>query len=279
MTRRGVLVASAGAVAVAAGVIVGADKLITDLGGLGGIFGDSGHNIEGSFYSRYRRRVVGYTVGYPQGHGPGSTLPVVIAMHGFRGNHRSAVSGYSPSGAASLANDIHPLAVVTVDGGQGYWHPHPGDDPMSMVTRELIPLLNARGLGIGTRQTAVMGTSMGGYGALIFAEHYPATFAAAAAISPAIFETFSWAHYVNPGAYYDASDFASYDAITHASQLSGQPVRVASGDEDPFHPWVEDFKRALPAPGAVDFSPGGHNGAFFASQTGPSIRFIASHFA
>ena len=169
------------------------------------------------------------------------------------------------------------MAMVTVDGGGGYWHPHPGDDPMGMVLHELVPMLAAKGLGAGPRGLAVMGISMGGYGAVAFAEQYRGRFAAVAAISPAIFESYAWVHYVNPGAYWSAADFARYDAITHTAALAGTPVRIASGDHDPFHPWVEDLVARLPAGAAVTFPPGGHTGEFFASQMGPSLAFLGEH--
>ena len=279
MTRRGLIIGGIVGVASLAVLGVGAGVVVNDVSDVTGAFKDPGTNIEGYFRSRYRRCRVGFTVGYPEGYSPGARLPLVIVMHGYRGDHRGAVAGYSPAGAATLANDVRPLAVVTVDGGQGYWHPHPLDDPMSMVMHELIPMMQHRQLGVGTRRVAVMGTSMGGYGALIFAEHFPDTFAGAAAISPAIFATYDWAHHISPSAYWSPGDFARYDAISHAGSLAGQPVRAASGVSDPFHPWVEDFKRALPAPGIVEFPPGAHTTSFFASQTEPSIRFLASHFS
>jgi S-formylglutathione hydrolase FrmB len=261
------------------GVGVLADLAVGGAEGLAGLFSGPGTNVSGSFWSRFRRRRVGFTIGYPEGSSPGSKLPVAIYLHGFRGDHRSAVSGYSPAGAATLANDVRRIAIATVDGGQGYWHPHPGDDPMSMVIEEFIPLLHRHGVGGSPGRVALLGTSMGGYGAIAMAEHHRGQFAAVGAISPAIFDTYNWAHYVNPGAYWSAADFAQFDAITHAGALSGLPVRVASGTDDPFHPWVADFARVLPAPGYVTFPPGAHTGSFFAGQTGPSVRFVAGHLS
>ena len=47
------------------------------------------------------------------------------------------------------------MALVTADGGTGYWNPHPGDNPQAMLTDELIPLCRRRGLG-----TAGLGPSL-----------------------------------------------------------------------------------------------------------------------
>jgi predicted esterase len=241
-----------------------------------------GVNVSGVFASRYRGCEVGYTVGYPNGHAPGSRLPLVIFLHGFGGSHTRALSGMTPAQAVSLrpgGTTLTPMALVTVDGGGGYWHPHPGDDPMGMVIHELIPMLQARGLGVPPHRIATMGISMGGYGAIIFAEHYPQLFCAVAAISPAIFTTYAWVHYVNPGAYWSAADFARYDALTHVGTLGDIPVRVASGNHDPFHPWVEEFVALLPPGDPVIFPPGGHDGGFFSAQEPPSLAFLSRYLA
>lgn len=242
----------------------------------------SGSNVSGTFYSHFRKRTVGYSVGYPDGHGPGSRLPLIVFLHGFRGTHEHCLAGYSPAEAVSIKSNgqaLTPMALVTVDGGDGYWHPHPHDDPMGMVLHELIPMMQKRGLGVQPHRIATMGISMGGYGAIAFGEHFPRLFTAVAAISPAIFATFNWVHYVNPGAYWGLTDFAKYDVITHAGALRATPVRVASGDRDPFHPWIEQFVARLKPSDSVSFPPGEHNGAFFHSQIAPSVRFLSEHLA
>jgi len=56
------------------------------------------------------------------------------------------------------------LALVSVDGGGLYWNPHPGDDPMSMIVDELIPMCRRLGLGRPPRRTGVIGISMAATG-------------------------------------------------------------------------------------------------------------------
>jgi hypothetical protein len=109
-----------------------------------------GPSFSGAFYSHARGRSVGYTIAYPPGHRPGSALPLVVMLHGFGGNHADALAGMSPAQAVALktgGTPLPPIAMVTVDGGDGYWNPHPGDDPMKMVTGELIPRCQRLGLG------------------------------------------------------------------------------------------------------------------------------------
>ena len=242
-----------------------------------------GPQFSGMFYSAARRTTVAYTIGYPPGHGPGDRLPLVIALHGFGGSHANALSGLSPAGALGLrfaGRPLSPMALVTVDGGGDYWNPHPGDNPQAMLTVELIPLCQRKGL--GTERIGVMGISMGGYGAIALAEKYPGLIRAVAAISPAIWTSYAQARGANAGAFASAADFASDDALTHAASLTRTPVRVASGVDDPFYPGVQAFVRALPdnpggVPAELSFGQGCHTGPFFTAQEPPSLAFLARH--
>jgi enterochelin esterase-like enzyme len=244
--------------------------------------GAPGPSLSGTFHSAARRRTVGYTIAWPPGHRPGDELPLVVMLHGYGGNHADALAGISPAQALTLrpgGRPLAPVAMVTVDGGNGYWNPHPDDDPMAMVTGELIPRCRRLGLGRPPRSAATMGISMGGYGALLLAEKYPRLFAAVAAISPAVWASYPQARAANPGAYASAAAFAAADAVTHAAALGRRPVRVASGYADPFRPGVQALARALPAGAVVEFGPGCHDDAFFAAQQPPSLAFLAAHLA
>ena len=245
-------------------------------------YGEVGPEVPGTFHSAARNRNVGYTIGYPPGHRPGDELPLVIMLHGEGGDHASALTGLTPAQAVALRVDgapLKPMALVTVDGGTGYWHAHPGDDPMRMLTGELIPMCRERGLGRTRGQTGVMGISMGGYGALLLAEKHPDLVSAVAAISPAVWTSYVQARAVNARAYASAADFAANDVVTHAAALAGTPVRVASGYGDPFYPGVRALAAVLPRGAVTGFGKGCHDGSFFSAQEPPSLRFLASHIA
>ena len=115
---------------------------------------------------------------------------------------------------------------------------------MAMVTGELIPPCQRLGLGRSPQRISTMGISMDGYGALLSAEKYPALIAAVAAISPAIWTSYTRARNADAGAYASAAAFAANDAVTHAASLAHVPVRVASGYDDPFYPGVQVLARA-----------------------------------
>jgi pimeloyl-ACP methyl ester carboxylesterase len=245
-------------------------------------FSTLGSSTSGSFYSHARNCSVGYTIGFPPGNDPGSPLPLVVMLHGYGGNHTDALAAMSPAQAVALkvhGAPLKPMALVTADGGSGYWNPHPGDNPMAMVIDELIPMCQRLGLGRPPQKIGTMGISMGGYGALLLAEKFPDLISSVAAISPAIWTSYDQARSANPGAYASESDFDSDDAVTHASALRGIPVRVASGNDDPFHPGVVALANALPQGAVVEFSPGCHSGPFFIAAEQPSLAFLASHLA
>jgi enterochelin esterase-like enzyme len=219
-------------------------------------------------------------IAYPPGHRPGSALPLIVALHAFGTSHDHVLSGMSLAQGLALrvnGRPLPPVAIAAVDGGRGYWNPHPGDDPMGMVAGEFVPLCQRRGLGRGHRRIATFGISMGGYGAILLAEKFPRMFGAAAAISPAVWTSYAQARAVNAGAYASARAFAAADVVTHAPALATTAVRVACGLSDPFCPGVRSLARALPKDAVVQISSGCHSSPFFSAQEPPSLAFLAHH--
>lgn len=83
------------------------------------------------------------------------------------------------------------LIAICPDGGQAWWLDQicldfdPQVSPMHWIADQLMPVVESE-FGIAERQTAVLGVSMGGQGALQLAYRYPLKFPVVAAISPAI---------------------------------------------------------------------------------------------
>jgi len=243
-------------------------------------YAPAGPSHTGQFFSARRNRTVGYTIAYPPGHAPGSELALAILLHGFGGNHASGFGSVSMASALAARQDglpLRPFALVSVDGGGLYWNRHPGDDPMAMLVNELIPMCRRLGLGRPPRRTGVIGISMGGYGGLLLAEKHPRLISAVAAISPAVWTTYAQARSANAGAFASRADFVSDDVITHASALTGIPVRIASGTDDPFHPGVVALADAMPKSTVVEITTGCHDDSFFSSQQHPSLAFLGRH--
>jgi pimeloyl-ACP methyl ester carboxylesterase len=241
-------------------------------------FAATGATISGRFYSHARQREVGYSIAYPPHHRPGDHLPLGLFLHAHGGDHRTQIGRLTPAHALA-GNGIAPFALATFDGGNLYWNPHPGDDPMAMIVDEILPLCRDRGLGRRPGTIAALGVSMGGFGALLLAEKHPGLLSSAAAISPAVWTSYAQAAAVDTSAFASAADFTRDDLVTHADALSHLPIRIASGSDDPFHPGVVALARRLGPKANVVLTSGCHDGEFTTSQQHQTLRFLAQHFA
>ena len=225
----------------------------------------------GSFISAARG---GITTNWAIARPPGQTQPLrpVIALHGKGGDAAEVMAGGVEQGLAQAVDaGLPPFAVVAVDGGESYWHHRAtGEDSGAMVLDELIPLLSTQGL--DTTRLALMGWSMGGYGALLLGGRLgPARTAAICAVSPALWLSPGAAA---PGAFDSADDWATH-SVFGLPALADIPIRVDFGDSDPFYTATRQFVAQLPKPPAGGFSPGGHNGAFWSAQLPAELRWIA----
>lgn len=232
--------------------------------------------VSGSFVSRARGgRTVGWSIAYPPGDSSG--LPVALVLHG-RGDDHSAVFGSHAWGrylTAAVAGDLPPFAIAAADGGDhGYWHRRSdGDDAQEMLVSEFIPMLTARGL--ATETIGLAGWSMGGYGAILLAERLSAAKCAVLAVdSPALWTS---AGATAPGAFDDAADYTRNDVFSQRPRLDGIPVRVAIGTSDPFYAATRTFVAGMTERPVTDFSPGGHDLAFWRHSAPHQIAFLGRH--
>jgi predicted esterase len=227
--------------------------------------------VSWSFASRLRLGAqTGWSVIYPGAHP--EPLPVMVALHGLGGSHRSFVDelGIDRFLAAAVHTGVPPFAIATVDGGTTYWHPRPdGEDAGGMVVREFLPLLEQQGL--RTDRLAFHGYSMGGYGALRLAPLVgPRTVRAVAVLSPAIWQ---------PGSGYSSSGFSSdeeYDRYTvfgRQRDLDRMPVRLDCGKEDPFCPSDEAYVAGFRRPVTSTFTDGAHDPAYWTRMMPGQLRF------
>jgi len=238
-----------------------------------------GPTVTGDFRSARRRRQVSFAISYPPGYADGARLPVCLALHGFGGDGRQAVSsgGYPQFIAGAVRDGAAPFALVGPDGGGGYWHPHASDDPLGMLVEDLLPVLAQRGL--DTDRLAVAGWSMGGYGALLCGLTWPGRFRAIVATSPAVFHSFADAHKVNPGAFDSPDEWRRFDVTARAKEFAGLPLQVAIGAADPFASAVQTFATHLPDPKVLQVSTGCHDDQLWTSVAPPQVRAISKALA
>ena len=228
-------------------------------------------------YTLHSRNVddpVGYGIAWPPGTRDGDPLPVCFALPGRGGGppmgFADHVSGLVERGESP------PYAMVGVDGGVSYWHDRAsGEDRLSMLLHEVIPLCARRHqLGGGGRKRAIIGWSMGGYGALLAAETEPKLFAAVVAVSPAVWTSYDAMMLGPRDAFDDAADFAVHDVIGHADRLAGVNLRIDCGLSDPFYGYVTHLEAALPEPPSGGYSRGGHDQDYWQRVAPAEAKFI-----
>jgi pimeloyl-ACP methyl ester carboxylesterase len=247
-----------------------------------------------TFVSAYRHAAVQMITLIPAGAAAGSSLDVLLALHGA-GSSAAALSRQVAT--AMTAARITTFAVICVDGGDTYWHKRAdGDDPIGMILHEVLP--RAAAAGLATRRIGIAGESMGGYGALLMAERLsgdaaarrtrsaagvvPAV-AAVAAMSPAIFGGYADARSASARAFDSQADFASNDVFAGISALRQVPTWVTCGVDDPFQPEAARFIAQLAAltrhrvPGGI--IGGCHDDAFWQRNLPAALSFIGEHLA
>jgi S-formylglutathione hydrolase FrmB len=228
--------------------------------------------ISGSFISAARGgKLTNWTIALP----PGQTGPLrpVIALHAVRGNANQAMDLGVEEGLAQLVKaGRSPFAVVSVDGGDGYWHRRAnGEDSGAMVLNELIPMLATKGL--DTSRVGFIGWSMGGYGALLLGSRLgPQRTAGICAVSPALYQSFTG----STRAAFDSYDDWRQNTVFGLPALSSIPLRVDCGNSDRFAPTTHQFVAQLRRPPAGGFSAGGHDVTFWRQQLPGELAWLAS---
>jgi enterochelin esterase-like enzyme len=159
-----------------------------------------------------------------------------------------------------------------VDGGRdSYWHRRSdGTDALAMLLEEFIPLVRDR---VGPLPHALMGWSMGGYGALLAAERVPRQFRAVAPASPAL--------WLSPGAtalgaFDSPADFYANDVFAGVGKLRAMKVAVFCGTGDPFYAATRQLSGLMDFPHEARFGPGGHDDAYWRSVAPAQLRAIGA---
>jgi hypothetical protein len=263
---------------VRAGVVAGPDQVARLTGACGapdpdpaGATATPGPLVEGTLASARRGREVGWAVAYPPGSQPGQDLPLCLVLHGRGADHRTAFDDLRLHEhlAAAAVGGVQPFALATADGGDGYWHARAsGDDPMGMLTAELLPLLAGRGLRTG--RVGVLGWSM--------AATAPCCLASASRSwwwpwRPRARPCGPTSPTPAPARFDGPQDWTEHDVIGRAAELRA-PVRVDCGSGDPFVGATRALGRRLGPGATVEVEAGCHDAAFWRAHAPAQLRLV-----
>jgi S-formylglutathione hydrolase FrmB len=210
------------------------------------------------------------------GSGAAKAAVAIACLHGKGGDEAFAFDSIGVHRtAAALGLDV---VVASLDGGgDSYWHARRSrdkqgghSDPMAALVGELVPLMDR--LSGGARR-AVLGWSMGGYGALLAGEEHGDVFGRVAAASPAVWQRGAD---TAPGAFDDVADFAAHDVLRGIPRLTaaGVQVRVDCGLSDPFASTARELLARIP--GVVGgLKPGHHQASFWRTCVVDQVHFLA----
>jgi enterochelin esterase-like enzyme len=240
----------------------------------------AGEITTGSFASARRRRTVDYAIAYPPGVPAETGLPVCLVLHGYGADASLALAAGNYPGylADAVAAGTPPFALAAASGGHGYWHPHADDDPLGMLLNEFLPRLAQHRLGVD--RPAVLGYSMGGFGALLCGLAAPGRFASIVASSPAFWRSCDEAEHVNPEAFASKSDWDRYgDLLSQAARISRLPAHIDVGAADSFTPAIRTLRDRLADPDVVHVAKGCHDNPYWRSQAPAQLRLVGAALA
>lgn len=221
--------------------------------------------VSGTLASRHLAAPVGWSLSQPAT----GTRGVVYCLHGYNDDHRFAFDQIHLPDVVAVAGA--PLAIAAVDGGpDSYWHARAdGTDALSMLLDEFVPLIDAR---TGVTNRALLGWSMGGYGALLAAETAPQRFRAVAAASPALWTS---AGQTARGAFDSPADYERNDVFRRVSALRSLTVRVDCGSSDSFYSADRKFAALLSPGPETSFGAGFHDAPYWRSVAPAQIGSLA----
>jgi S-formylglutathione hydrolase FrmB len=245
------------------------------------------------FESAALKRTWAYVIYLPDSYATsGLHYPVMYLLHGNNGtlNDWAALGKIQRTADALIASGEIPPALIVMPDAGSTWFVDRKENMETAVIGDLIPDVEKNFRAIPERGGRVVGgLSMGGYGAMRFALKYPEMFAAAALLSPAIYNPeppeSSGARRVGVfGApQFDAEVWKSlnYPALWDAflARKIRVPMYIASGDDDEF--FIEEdatrfysLLRRNGQPAELRIANGAHVWSVWEAGIGDAMRYV-----
>jgi enterochelin esterase-like enzyme len=245
------------------------------------------------FESQTLERRWGCTVYLPEGYEANQLrYPVFYLLHGNGQKHSdwAANGGIQATADALIASGKIPPTIIVMPDAGTTWYVDRKEKMETAFFQDLMPEIEARFRTIAARNGRVIGgLSMGGYGALRYVLKYPEKFAAAALLSPAIYDPEpppnSSARRVGVfGAPdYDARVWQelNYPSLLEAYFAKQRPVPlfIHSGDDDEFLIEADATKlysllRARGQPAELRIVDGAHDWNVWRNAIGEAMTYI-----
>ncbi|MCB9728615.1 MAG: prolyl oligopeptidase family serine peptidase [Deltaproteobacteria bacterium] len=229
---------------------------------------------------------------------PERRYPVIYALHGLGGSDRDFFRlGHLGAHLRRAIADgtLAPVIVVAPDGDNGYWTDHapragaPGARWGSFVAEDLVAWVDARYRTVPDRaHRALVGVSMGGYGALSLALTHPKVFGAAVSLSGALFVEVPSHRPVYREVWGDPPDPAWFARASPQALLASLPldapmpaIYLHVGKDDPlgFAEMAARAHRTLAArevEHVYRVTPGGHTWSIWEAETPRWLAFVGA---
>lgn len=250
------------------------------------------------FQSATLQRSWSYEVYLPSGYERSRlSYPVLYLLHGNGGTRDDWVQkGRIQRTTDSLVarREIPPVIIVMPDAGVS-WYVDRREKMETALIRDLIPDVEKNLRALKSREgRLIAGLSMGGYGALRFVLKYPEMFAAAALLSPAIYDPLppprssarSVGTFGEPEFDERVWQSLNYPALWQAylAKRTPVPMYINSGDHDEFMIEAEATRlysllRAHEQPAELRIVDGGHSWAVWEDTVGDAMKYIFRYAA
>ena len=218
--------------------------------------------------------------------------PVLYLLHGNGGSGKDWIERGKVQNVADgliASGDMPPAVIVMPDAGVT-WYVDRKEQMETAMIRDLFPEVERNLRVLKSREGRLIGgLSMGGYGSLRFVLKYPEMFAAAALLSPAIYDPLpppnSSARKVGtfgaPGFDQQVWKRLNYPALWPGYLARNKPVPmyINSGDDDEFMIEADATKlysllRANRQPAELRIVDGAHNWGVWGSTLGDAMKYI-----
>jgi len=237
-----------------------------------------------------------YNVYLPTGYASGDKkYPVLYLLHGNGHNYQSWTNNGKILATADdlIAKGEIPAVVIVMPDAGTSWYVDRKEKMETAILKELFPDVEKHLSTTTTRDGRfIAGLSMGGFGAMRFAMQYPEMFAAAALLSPAIYEQAvpETSSLRRVGVFGETSfDEAiwktyNYPALWDAyiAKKIPVPMYINSGDDDEFMIEYDAavfyaFLRKHKQPAELRIVNGGHTWPVWSSTVGDAMKYMLNY--